>query len=244
MSAPWTLFPFALTITNADILACVQGGINKQYNRAMLLTAAPGDAIALASGSGSVGMDGSGGIKIQTNPGQPITITDGSTAFMVVTPDGDLEFNPSLGGTVTVPYTPAFPGDWQTAPSTVADAITALGRAVSNYGTTPIPEPLAITCVTALPLAFAVPVSVVIPTAGQAWYAITCPAGTAFTLHVTSGPFTLQVKGYSGACSSLTLLAAHFGGPGTASGVSGGTVLTVEVSGNPGDVIDFFVTSP
>jgi hypothetical protein len=198
MSAPWSAFPVALTITNADILACVQMGINKQYFRPKLLTAVGGDPIALASGTGLLGYDGSGNLIAQMNPGTSFSLTDGTNDFLFVSPSGK----------TTVAYTPVAPGDWVTPPTNLGEAIDKLANVVSSGGSIPIPDLPAgnTTCATATVVALGVPIVVPSPVVGQLWWVIPGIAhGTPYTIHNTATVFASLIGSQGGSCGAPTV---------------------------------------
>lgn len=271
MSAPWTVFPAALTITNTDVLACVQGGINKQYFRPLLLTAVPGEPIALASGTGTIGYDGSGNANVCVSPGKAIHLCDGTTNFVDVDTVGNVTIEPTptkqlaLQGNgasitlandgsiaiasaptkpVTISYTPTVPSDYVTPPTTVSKAIELLARVASNFGTTPIPDDSGTACSLALPLAFNTLKAATIPPGGFLWYVINVASALPYTIQVFAQGFSDAVTTYQGSCSALVIQAQQIGGPGSASAVAVPPTVIVRLSGTPGDAITFQISQP
>ena len=75
-SLPWTQFPVAATISNADIVALVQAGVNVQSTRAMLLKAFTSETVALrGTSAGEIGVSDVGDVTIQSASGKTIVIT-------------------------------------------------------------------------------------------------------------------------------------------------------------------------
>lgn len=100
MSAPWSAFPVATVISNVDILAAVQGGINVQMPRPVLLTADVGDAIALSGAGATIGISSSGRIDIDTPALTELFVSQlgaGSTLWLWGHANGGLEINGKSG---------------------------------------------------------------------------------------------------------------------------------------------------
>lgn len=63
----------ASEVANADVVPVVQAGANVKASRALLLTAASGEAIALSGAGGTIQIDATGGIQVTPAGGQTFT---------------------------------------------------------------------------------------------------------------------------------------------------------------------------
>jgi hypothetical protein len=102
MSAKWSAFPNALKVLNADILASVQSGLNKQYTRPILFTAVSGEAMTLVSGNSSFGFDAFSQVHLNLQGPQFFEITFGVTSIFLLSASGAVEISSVAGQEIIV----------------------------------------------------------------------------------------------------------------------------------------------
>jgi hypothetical protein len=166
MSSKISALASATATNNADLLTSVQAGVNKKLTRAVLLTAATGEVLALTGNGGTVSIGGSGSVSINIPSGVNLIFTSGSTSLNVsdsfgslymagptghdwlmynngatITIDsvGNITLVPAGGHNTTVNAGTPHPAYWSGSPATLNDAIDRIAKVVSVNGVTPIP---------------------------------------------------------------------------------------------------------